>query len=172
MTRTSHWRHGLFLLFESLPASCLSPPLFIMTARAYHCFLGESKLSLSFNAASDVSRVSASVVYNLNLACIFDQSGRQRCPVDVNIPTVDGSYVSGLNPVVSYGLQSDMLLGSDSTLPCQPVFTDDYPFISNPPLETIRCLLPLHTWQPSNGMLLCSRITSPLTSPLITINIA
>ena len=123
-----------------------------MTDYTYHCFVYERKLSLSFDANSNVSLISASVVYNLNLPCIFEISGLPVSSADLSVPTVGGAYVSQMNLVVSYDLASDVLLGSDWLLPCQPVFTDGLPFLSNPPPETVREISPPHKWEPTSGL--------------------
>jgi len=127
-----------------------------------YCFLGESKVSLSIDPDSEESCVSAPAAYSLNLPCIFDKLGRQFSSVEVEVPTVSGFYTSQMNLVVSYGLPSDVLLGSDWVLPCQPIFIDDRPFISNPALETVRVLPPPHSWRPINGPFLTLRASHPL----------
>jgi len=129
-----------------------SPPT--ITNHAYHCFLRECKVSLSINAAFEVSQISASVVYNLNLPSIFDKSGLQRSSVDIKAPTVTGFYISQMDVVVSYGLSSDMLLASDWILLCKPVFINDHPFISDPTPETAQVLPYPHSWQLVNGSFL------------------
>jgi len=70
-----------------------------MSTRAYHCFLGETKVSLSINTVSEVPRISAYVVYSLNLSSIFDESGFQRSLVDIKIPTVNGFYISQMDVI-------------------------------------------------------------------------
>lgn len=122
-----------------------------MTTPVYHCVLGESNVSLSINAACEASHISASIVYALNLPCIFDHSGLQRCSVDIKVYTLGGLYLSRMNLIVSYGLTSDLLLGSDWVLPCQPGFIDRHPFISDPALEIVQALSPPHSWQQTNG---------------------
>jgi len=142
-----------------------------MTTHTHHCILGESNVSLSIDAASDVSLISASIVYKLNLPCIFDKSGLQRSPIHVKFLTLGGCYISRMDLAIFYGLSSDILLGSDWILPCQPVFIDEYPFISNPTPETIRTISPPHTWQQISGWSSCPRVSYSLTSPLVTDNL-
>ena len=125
-----------------------------MITRSYHCFFGESNLSLSINPAFELSRISASVVYNLNLPSIFDKSGLQHSSVEIKVPTVDGFYIFQMNLIVSYDLPSDVLLGSDWILLCKPVFIESRPFISNPAPETAQELPRPHSWQPINGSFL------------------
>jgi hypothetical protein len=122
-----------------------------MSTHTYHCFLAEAKASLSINLAFETSHISASVVYNLNLPSIFDKSGLQCSPVDINVSTVGGFYVSWMNLAVSYGLPSDVVLGSDWILLCKPEFIDDPPFISNPAPGTAQELPHPHSWQKTNG---------------------
>jgi len=125
-----------------------------MSTRAYHCFLGETKVSLSVKAVFEVSRISASVIYNLNLLSIFDESGLQRSSVDIKVHTVTGFYISRMDVVVSYGLPSDTLLGSDRTPLRKPVFLDNRPFILDPTPETAQALSHPHSWQPVNSSFL------------------
>ena len=126
-----------------------------MATHTRHCFLGQKKVSLSINPAFELSQICASVVYNLNLPGIFNKSGQQCSSVDIKVPTVDGFYVSQMNLVISYGLLSDVLLGSNWILLCQPTFINDSPFISDPMPETIPKLPHLHSWQPTNGSFIC-----------------
>ena len=123
-----------------------------MTTRSYHCILGESNLSLSIDATSEVSRISASVVYNLNLPCIFDTSGFQRSSAVIKVPTANGFYTSQMNLTISYDLPSDVLLSSDWILPCQPTFIDDHPFISDPALKITQVFPRPHIWQQIDGL--------------------
>jgi len=132
-----------------------------MSTIPYCCVLGESKVSLSIDAISEVSQISASVVYGLNLPCLFDGCGIQRSSVDVKVLTADGFYLSRMNLTVSYGLQSDVVLGSDWVVACQPAFIDRYPFISDPALEILQVLPPPHSWQRIDGSFICLQ-TSPL----------
>ena len=134
-----------------------------MTNFTHHCFLEENKVSLSIDTASEESQVSASIVYALNLSCIFDKFGLQNSSVVVKVPTVGGFYISQMNLPVSYGLTSDVLLGCDWILLCQPVFTGATRLsISNPTPETIRALPAPHSWQPINGLFFCLRVVSIL----------
>ena len=126
-----------------------------MTTHACHCFLEQNKVSLSINPAFEVSQICASVVYNLNLPGIFHKSGQQCLSVDIKVPIVDGFYISQMNLTILYGLLSDVLLGSDWILLCQPAFIDDSSFISDPVPETIQELPHLHSWQPTNGLFIC-----------------
>ena len=52
-------------------------------------------------------------------------------------------------------LPSDVLLGSDWILPCQPAFIDNYPFISDPTLEIVQAFPHPHIWQQFNGSSIC-----------------
>jgi len=92
----------------------------VMTTCPQYCIIGENDVSLSISAASEVSKIYASIIYDLNIPCIFDQTGLQRSYVDIKVPTSSGFYTSRMNLVVSYGLPSAVLLGSDWILPCQP----------------------------------------------------
>ena len=132
-----------------------------MTACPRHCFLGENKVSLSVDATSEESCISASAVYALNLPCIFDMSGHQFSSVKVEVPTAGGFYLSQMNLAVSYGLPSDVILGSNWLLPCQPLFVGDSLLISDPTSETVQALSSPHSWQPVNGVFL-SLHTAPL----------
>ena len=60
------------------------------------------------------------------------------------------SEISAL--IVSYGLPSDTVLGSDWSIPCQPVPIDKPPFFSRPSLDTMQSLCPPHNWQAANGL--------------------
>lgn len=122
-----------------------------MTTPSRHCILREHKASLSIDATSKISRISPSLVYTLNLPCIFDDSGVQHSLVEISIPTKDGFYLSTISFSVSYGLSSDVILGSDWLLACNPTFIDEYPFISRPSLSSIQMLPPSHNWQSVNG---------------------
>ena len=90
-----------------------------MTARSHHCILGETDLSLSIDATSEASQISASVVYNLNLPCI---SGLQCSSVDIKVPTANSFYASQMNLTVSHPT-------------CFLVLTGYFP--ANPPSSTI-----------------------------------
>lgn len=128
-----------------------------MTTFSYHCFLGENKVSLSIDVASEESQVSASVVYALSLPCVSDKFRLQNSSVIIKVPTAGGFYISRMNLPVSYGLPSDVLLGYDWVLLCQPTFIDNHRSISGPTLATIETLLALHSWQPINGSFFCSQ---------------
>ena len=69
-----------------MPADSLLTLLPVMTTFPHHCFLGENKVSLTIDAASEQSQVLASVVYALNLPCVFDNLGFQRSFVIIEIP--------------------------------------------------------------------------------------
>jgi len=127
-------------------------------------FLGENKVSLSIDPAFEESHISASTVYALDLPCPFDASGRQFSSVGIEVPTAGGFYASQMKFAVSYGLPSDVLLGSDWTLPCQPLFIDNRLSISDPMPENVGVLPPPHRWQPTNGLSLSLRAAPP---PLI-----
>ena len=129
--------------------------LLTMTTFTYHCFLGEKKVSLSIDAASEKSQVSTSVVYALNLPCVFDKFGLQNSSVVIKVPTVGGIYISQMNLPVSYGLPSNVLLGYDWIILCQPTFIDNHQFILGPTLTTIKALPTLHSWQPINSPFFC-----------------
>jgi len=135
-----------------------------MAIPVHYGFLGENKVSLSINPAFEESHISASTVYALNLPCPLNASGCQFSSVRVEVPTVGGFYASQMNFAVSYGLPSDVLLGSDWTLPCQPLFIDNRPSISDPTPENVRALPPPHSWQLMNGPFLSLRAAP---SPLI-----
>ena len=117
-------------LSPPLPLFLLDPPV------VYHCILGEDNIPLSINPLSDVSRILASTAYKLNLPSIFDSTSLQQLAVDVKVPTVGGFYVSTLDLIVSYDLPSDIVLGSDCSIPCQPVLIDEPPFFSRPSPDT------------------------------------
>ena len=120
-----------------------------MSTRAYCCFLWETKVSLSINTVFEVPRISVYVVYGLNLPSILDESGLRRSSVNIKVHTVTGFYISRMDVVVSYGLPSDILLGSDWMLLCKPVFLDNRPpFILDPTPETAQALPHPHSWQP------------------------
>ncbi|KAF9790832.1 hypothetical protein BJ322DRAFT_1104479 [Thelephora terrestris] len=131
-----------------------------MIAFTCHGFLGENTVSLSIDGASQESQVSASVVFALNVPCVFDRLGCQRSSVVVKVPTLNGFYISKMNLSVSYGPLTDVSLGSDWILLCQPVFINDHPSILNPMLNTIQALPPLHSWQPTSGFYSKSRSTA------------
>ena len=130
-----------------------NPPLFHLDLPVmYHCILGEDSVSLSIDSSSDVSRISASTVYKQNLPCIFDNAGLQRSAIEIKVPTTGGSYLSTVDLIVSYDLPSDVILGSDWSIPCQPVPIDESPFFSRPSPDTIQSLCPPHSWQATNGL--------------------
>ena len=133
-----------------------------MPSHLYLCFIGETNVSLSFDTASGLSQISASVVFHHNLPCIFDNSGLQHSSVALTIPTVDGAYTSQISLAVSYGLPSDIVLGLDWISPCRPLFLDDHPYISKPAPETIEALPPSHAWQPTDSPSIFFLSISPL----------
>ena len=138
------------LRWRDAPSSSLS--LFHLDPLVmYNCILGENDVSLSIDPSSDVSRISASTVYTLNLPSIFDNAGLQRSATEVKVPTTGGSYLSKLDLIVSYDLPSDVVLGCDWLIPCQPVPIDEPPFFSGPSPDTIKSLCPPHNWQATNG---------------------
>ena len=142
-----------YRIFRWRNAPSSSPPLFRLDPPAmYRCILGEDNVSLTIDSSSDVSRISASTVYKLNLPSIFDNAGLQRSTTKVEVPTTGGSYYSILDLVVSYDLPSDVVLGSDWSVPCQPAPIDEPPFFSRPSLGAVRSLCPPHSWQATNGM--------------------
>jgi len=110
-----------------------------------------------------------SIVYNLNLPCIFDQFGFQRCAVHLNVPTVTGSYVSRFSLVVSYGLPSLVLVGYFPVSLSSLMSTHSS---LNPPLKPPSISFPPHLATIQRFVTLPSSIVSPLTSPLVTINLA
>jgi len=130
----------------SLPLFHLDPPIML------HCTIGEDNTSLSIDSSSDVSRILASTVYKQNIPSIFDSAGLQRSAVDIKVPTTGGFYISTLDLIVSYGLPSDIVLGSDWSIPYCPVPIDEPPFFSRPSLDTIQSLRPPHGWRATNGM--------------------
>ena len=117
----------------------------------YRCIIGEDIVSLSIDPSSGLSRISASTVYELNLPCIFDSAGLQRSAIEIKVPTAGGSYLSTLDLVVSHGLPSNVVLGSDWSIPCQPVPIDESPFFSTPSPDTIQSLHPPHSWRATDG---------------------
>jgi len=64
-------------------------------------------------------------------------------------------------------LRSHVLLGSDWTLPCQPLFIDRYSFVSDLALEIPQVLPPhIHSCQPINGSFFKQVMYSPCFVPI------
>lgn len=79
---------------------------------------------------------------------------------------MDGSYASRINLAVSYGLPTDVLLGSDRVLSCQPLFING----KNPYLKLSRHFpLLIAGNRPTVRSSLLSSNTSVLTFSLVTV---
>ena len=76
--------------------------------------------------------------------------------------------------VISYSLPSDIVLGSNWLIPCQPVPIDEPPFFSRPLPNAIQSLHPPHSWQATNGLSQLQLLStfSLLIPSLVTLELA
>ena len=118
--------------------------------------------SLSLDATSNISYVSAPVVFRRNLPSIFNKSGLQCLCVLLRISTTDGAHCSQMDLVISYGLPSNVVLGPDCATPCWPLFINNHSFVSKPAPETIDLFPPTHSWKSVNGSSVCFLIDASL----------
>ena len=123
-----------------------------MTAPNLHGFLAQSPVEISFDLSSPVSKISASIVYALDLAAIFTGSGHLTCSTTLVIPTLDGHYSSYLDLVVGYSLSADLVLGADWVVPCQPVVSQNHAILQRPCSHLLDSLPPPHYWYPIAGV--------------------
>ena len=130
-------------------------------------FLAQTLITVCLDPSSPVSNISPSVVYALDLASVFTESGHLACTATLTIPTIGGCYYSHLHLVVGYNLPTDVVLGADWVLSCQPVLTNDHTALKRPDPHFFNAPPLLHHWYPIAGsfmILPCFRST--LISPL------
>jgi hypothetical protein len=111
-------------------------------------FFIQDRITVSFDLSSPTSKVSHSVVYALNLAAIFTESGHRTCTTTLAIPTLGGHYSSHLNLIVGFNLPTDVVLGVDWVLPCQPAFNEDHTTLQQPDPFSLNSLPSPHNWYP------------------------
>ena len=136
----------------------LAPPLPIpsmpMASASFPAFIGQSPVTILLDPSSESFCVSQVLVHKLGLPCSFGISGVQFAAANLHVPTDDGGYHSCLSLRVSYDLASDVVLGNDWLMPCEPILADNQSRIRKPLPSTMDRLPPLHLWHPTKRVLI------------------
>ena len=103
-----------------------------MNSPTLRAFLVQSLITASLDPSSPVSKISPSVMHTLDLPSIFTESGHLTCTATLTVPTINGCYYSRFCFTVGYNLPTDVVLGADWILQCQPIFTDDQTALRRP----------------------------------------
>ena len=107
----------------------LAPPLPIpyipMASASFPAFIGQSPVTVLLDRSSESSCISLVLVHKLDLPCFLGISGVQFATANLHVPTDDGGYHFRLSLRVSYNLASDVVLGNDWLITCEPILADN-----------------------------------------------
>jgi len=134
---------------------CSLPPSRILTTNMsaqFQAFLGQTRVTVDLDPSSPTSSISLALAHALNLPCIFTESGHQTCSTILAVPTVNGFYRSRLDFVAGYDLPTDVVLGNDWMVPCEPIQLEGCYSLQQPTPHLLDDPASPHRWYPVAGL--------------------